>query len=698
MTPLEARLAPLLAPRSVALVGLPGDPRAPLARPLHALRRHGFPGRIYPVNPRHGSIDGVPCYPALGALPEPPDVAWVAVPEARVAAVLDECAALGIARVVVAAAGFAESGPEGATRQQALAARARDGGLTILGPNSIGFVNVWARVPLCFSAAVDAAALLPGEVAIVSQSGGLGGALLNRLQDRRIGASFLISTGNEADVTLAECLEFLLDEPRTGVVVLVVEGIRDGARFRQAAARALEAGKPVIALRLGTTEVGARLARSHTGAVVGSRQAWRAVADQLGLIVVEDAAEVVDAVVWTTRARATPLRRVAVVTSSGGAAVHLADALTHAGGELPALPAPAAARLRALLPPYATVGNPLDVTAGLADETFAAALEAVGQAGEVDALLLPVTMLAPEQATARLRAVGAVAATVPSAVAVCWLGGSVTAAGVEAADRAGLAAFTAVGPMVRTMAAVRAHRAVRARWAGRAVLGPPPAIAVEETGMLSYAASCRLLEGAGIALPRQALVGDVAAARAAARALGYPVAVKVVGAGFAHKSERGAVRVGLATDAAVAEALAALAALSPGAGREGFLVQEVRTGVEVLVGVVRDPTFGLLLTVGPGGTATELADDHRALPLPATADELAALIASVPSLRGLGGHRGRPPADVEALVDLALRVGRLAEALGPRLRELDLNPVLVGPRGEGAVPVDVLVVLEEAAP
>lgn len=698
MTPPEPRLARLLAPRSVALVGLPGDPRAPLARPLHALRRHGYPGRIYPVNPRHAAIDGVPCYPSLAALPEPPDIAWVAVPAARVPAVLEECAGLGIRHAVVAASGFAERGPDGARRQAGLAARGRAGALTVLGPNSIGFVNLWERVPLCFSAAVDPPGLLPGEVAIVSQSGGLGGALLNRLQDRRLGASFLISTGNEADVTLDECLEYLVDEPRTRVTVLVVEAIRDGARFRRAAARALEAGKPVIALRLGTTDVGARLARTHTGAVVGSREAWRAVADQLGLVVVEDAAEVADAVVWCTRARVTPLRRVAVVTSSGGAAVHLADALTGTGGELPPLPGAVAARLRALLPPYATVGNPLDVTAGLPDDTFAAALQAVGDAGDVDALLLPVTMLAPEQAMARLGAVERVAAAVPSAVAVCWLGGSVTAAAVEAADRAGVAAFTAVGPMVRTMAAVRAHREVRARWVRREPLAPLPPLEARETGLLSWAASCRLLEVAGIPLPRQALVEDVAAARAAAAAIGYPVVVKVVGPGFAHRSERGAVRIGLGTDAAVAEAVAALDALSAGEGREGFLVQELRTGVEVLVGVVRDPTFGLLLTVGPGGVATELAEDHRAIPLPATAEEVGALIASVPSLRTLAGHRGRPPADVEALAAVALRAACLAQALGPRLRELDLNPVLVGPRGAGAVPVDVLVVLGDEAP
>jgi acyl-CoA synthetase (NDP forming) len=691
----HSRLAGLLAPRSVALVGLPGDPQVPLARPLHALRRHGYPGRIYPVNPRHAAIDGVPCFPSLGALPERPDVAWVAVPEGRVLDVLEQCVALGIPHAVVAAAGFAESGPDGAARQAALAARVREGPLTVLGPNSIGFVNPWERVPLSFSAAVDAPVLLPGEIGIVSQSGGLGGAVLSRLQDRRLGTSVFISTGNEVDVTLDECLGFLVDDSRTGVVVLVVEGIRDGDRFRRAAARALESGKPVIVLRLGTTDAGARLARSHTGAVVGSRQAWQAVADQLGLVVVEDVPEVVDAVVWCTRARPTPLRRVAVVTSSGGAAVQLADALTTAGFELPPLADPAVERLRRILPAYATTANPLDVTAGLPDATFAAALEAVGDAGDVDALLLPITMLAPEQAVARLQAIERVARAIPSAVAVCWLGGRLPAPAVDAADRAAVAAFVSSTAMVRAMAAVRRHRLARGRWARRAPPAPLPAVDVEETGLLSYAASCRLLQAAGIPLPRQALAADAAAARAGARAIGFPVVAKVLGPGFAHKADRGAVRIGLGTDAAVAEALAALAALSAGEAREGFLVQEQRCGVEVLVGVTRDPTFGLLLTVGPGGTATELAGDHRAVPLPATAEEIAALIAAIPSLRVLGAHRGRPPGDVAALVDVAVRVGRLAETLGPRLRELDLNPVVVGPQGAGAVPVDVLVVLED---
>jgi acyl-CoA synthetase (NDP forming) len=247
------------------------------------------------------------------------------------------------------------------------------------------------------------------------------------------------------------------------------------------------------------------------------------------------------------------------------------------------------------------------------------------------------------------------------------------------------------------MAAVRGHRAARARWSRRPPPATLPAVAPAGAGLLGYAASCRLLAAAGVPLPHQALVPDAVAARAAAAAIGYPVVVKVVGPGFAHKSDRGAVRLGLATEGAVVEALAALEALSAGEAREGFLVQELRAGTEVLVGVARDPTFGLLLTVGPGGTATELAEDHRAVPLPASREEVAALVESVPSLGVLRGHRDRPPADVDALVDLAGRVAGLAEALGPRLRELDLNPVLVGPRGAGAVAVDVLIVLEEGS-
>ena len=353
-----SRLCNFFTPKAVALIGIPGDTSAPLARPLVALQAHGFEGRIYPINPRHDHLAGLRCYPSLAALPETPDLAWISVAGARVLGVLDECVQEGVRRAVIVSAGFAETDDAGRLRQSAITERARRSELTVLGPNSIGFANLWDRVPLSFSMAVTTPVLLPGDIAIVSQSGGLGGSVLNRLQDRRLGVSYFISTGNEADVGLTECVDFLLDDPRTKAIVLVLEGIRDGEEFVRVAGRALERDTPIVALRLGLTSVGGRLARSHTGAIVGSRRAWDAVVKRVGIVDVTDVAEIADALTWSRRANAGPGRRVAVVTSSGGAAVHLADRLTDAGFELPPLGSETAERLHGILPGYATSSQP----------------------------------------------------------------------------------------------------------------------------------------------------------------------------------------------------------------------------------------------------------------------------------------------------------------------------------------------------
>jgi acetate---CoA ligase (ADP-forming) len=695
MTAAGGRLRAFLAPRSIALVGIPGDEGSPLARPLFALRRHGFTGAVYPVNPRRSAIGGERCYPALAALPEPPDLAWIAVPGHRVPAVLDECIAVGIRHAVVVSAGFAESDASGAARQAAIAERARIHGLTVLGPNSIGFVNAWERVPLSFSTAVEVPALIAGDVAIVSQSGGLGGAVFNRLQDRHVGISYLVSTGNEADVRLDECLEFLVEDERTSVIVLIVEGVRDGQAFRRAAARALEADKPVVALRLGLTAVGGRLARSHTGAIVGSARAWDGVARQLGIVTVDDLADVPDAVIWSRRAGARHARRVAVITSSGGAAVHVADRLGAAGFELPPLPPAAERALREVLPAYATPANPLDITAGLPEATFAAAVQAVARSGGYDALLMPLTMLAPEQARVRVGTVAELAGGLDTPVAFCWLGGSLAGPGIEAADRHGLASFTSVGGAVAAMAAARTRAEARERWLGRGREAAPVPLDGPGRGVLPHGAVLALCERFGIAMPPQALVKDAAAAVSAARRLGYPVALKAVGADFLHKSDRQALRLGIGDAGGLERAVRELEAVVAGSACEGFLVQRMVEGAEVAVGVVRDETFGPLLMVGPGGTAVELSEEHRCLPLPATAAEIRTVLDAVPSFRTFRGYRHVPPRDRHALVETIEHVARLALALGPALAEIDVNPVMVGPEGKGAWAVDVVVVMDE---
>jgi acetyltransferase len=645
------------------------------------------------VNPKYAELDGQRCYPSLGELPAPVDMAWVGVPVGRVAKIVEECVAAGIRSLVVVTAGFAETGAEGALSQSALSERAREAGITLLGPNSIGFVNAWDRVPLSFSGAMELPEIRPGPLAIVSQSGGLGGSVLNRAQDRRLGVSYLISTGNEAGITLADCLEFLAEDERTRAIVLIVEQVRDGDRFRAAAGRALELGKPVIALKLGVSEAAARLARSHTGALVGSEVAWEAVAGQLGFILAEDPGELTDLAVWSLRTPPVKGNRVGVVTSSGGAAVQIADQIERHGLRLPLLDRETRDRLTTILPPYATVANPLDITAGLPEATFAKALETFSASDEFDVLLLPMTMLVGEPVRQRMATLARVARELSRTLAVAWLGGSLSEEGVRLLHEAGVACFTSSSSMVRALRSAWKWASAREFWLGRSPVTAAP-VQVHGSGVIPYGEACLLLERFGIGLPAQRLVRSAAEALAAAREIGAPVALKLVGGDFTHKSDLGALSLNLKSQREVREAAGRLLELARGKATDGLLVQEIAKGVEAMVGVVRDPTFGPLLLVGPGGIHAEILPGHACRPLPVSREEVERMLEEVPAFRLLSGHRGAPPRDRWALVEAILGVARLASALGDRLEELDLNPLMVLDAGVKAV--DVLLVLAPA--
>lgn len=688
---MTSRLAEFLAPRSIALVGCPSDLTRPGARPLVYLRKHGYPGHVYPVNPRHGEIGGLPAYPALDALPERPDIAWIGVPGPEVASVLEECARLKIPGAVILTAGFGETDDEGRRRQEDLKRIADAAGITVLGPNMLGFINFWERVPLTFSSAGTLEPLLPGALAIVSQSGALGGVVVNRAFDRRIGLSTMISTGNEIGVTASECLEYFAEDPRTQAVALVAEGIRDGARFREGAARLLEAGKALVALKVGRSATGQRNALTHTGALAGSHEAFRAVARQLGIVEADTLDELVEIAGFLSRERRAVTRGVAVLTTSGGASIMAADQLEAARVPMPRL-APATVRaLAGLLPPYAvTRDNPVDVTAGLGEPLFEQTLGVLVAAPEVDGVVVAITSgPGPERGEMIARA----ARGADKPVAVCWLTGSPIDAGVGILDGHGVPCFRNPRTLALALAASRDVGSARDAWRRRparparaAAVGPLPARA------LTYAETAALARSAGVPLVPEALVARPEDAVRAARRLGFPVALKVVGADFAHKTEAGALALGLPDAAAVGAAARRLGRAARGRRVEGLLVQRMVRGIEVIVGITRDPTFGPLLVVGAGGVQAELLGDTACRPLPVTRPEIRAMLDEVRTLGPLlRGFRGAPAADVPALVDAIAGVARLAASLGERLVGLDVNPLLVGPRGRGVWAVDVLI-------
>jgi acyl-CoA synthetase (NDP forming) len=680
-------LGRLFAPSAIALVGVPGDLSRPGARPLQFLRRHGYPGRVYLVNPRHPTVGDLPAYPTLDDLPECPDVAWIGLPAAQASDAILACGRVGIRFAVVLGAGFAETGDPGAAAQARLVESARRAGVRLVGPNTVGFVNGWDRVVLTFSTVGKLGALAPGPVAVLSQSGGVGGCLLDRAADRGLGVGLFVSTGNEADLSLADYLDWLVEDGRARAVACLVEQVRHPERVAAAVERAAARGVAVVALKLGASATGSRAARSHTGALAGRRDAWRAWTRAVGLLEVTELDHLVETAAHLARAPALAGSRMAMVTSSGGVAVLLADALDPRGFTFAPLAEETARRAEALLPPYVTVTNPLDITAGLPDQTFGDVLAAVGRDPGIDLVVVPLTMATADRGAARAGQVVRATRAATRPIVVCWPGGGLVRDGFRVLDESCVPLFPTVSGCAAALGAALAFRAVRGRAPRRAF--PVPAVAAPPGGgALPWAGARALLAAAGIRLAPEVVVRDEDEARAAARDLRYPVAVKVLGP--LHRTDVGGVRLGVATRE---ELLAAVGALRPLG--EACLVQPMLEGVEVLVGALRDPELGPFVLVAPGGVRAELYGERGMGPAPcdeAAAEELIRGCRALDAL--LDGYRGGSPADRPALVETLTRVATLAAGLGPRLGALDLNPVIVGPAGAGATVVDARLVLD----
>jgi acyl-CoA synthetase (NDP forming) len=496
-----------------------------------------------------------------------------------------------------------------------------------------------------------------------------------------------VSTGNEADLSLAEYLEWLIDDGRARAVACLVEQVRDPERMAAAVRRAAASGVAVVALKLGASSTGSRAARSHTGAMAGRHDAWRAWARAAGVIEVTELDHLVETAAHLAHAPPLDGPRMAMVTSSGGVAVLVADALEPKGFSFVPLGDDTVRGVERLLPPYVTVANPLDITAGLPDETFGEVLATVERDPGVDVVVVPLTMASAGRGSARAEQVARVAHASTKPVVVCWPGGGLVREGFRVLDEARVPLYSTVSSCATALGAALAFGAVRRR-PPRHVPAVPPVAAPAGAGPVSWAAARALLAGAGLTLVPEVIVRDAAEARAAAPGLRYPVAVKALGP--LHRTDVGGVRVGVSTPEALVTAVREIRPLG-----EACLVQPMVAGVEVLVGAFRDPELGPFVLIAPGGVRTELYGERAMAPAPCDEADAEGLIHECRALDALlGGYRGARPADRAALVDAITRTAALAAALGPRLDALDLNPVIVGAAGGGATIVDARIVLD----
>lgn len=695
-------LAALFTPRSVAVVGASSDLRRLGGIPIRLMRDHGFPGALYPINPSREEIGGYRCYSDVASLPETPDLALFATPREGVLAALRQCAERGVKCAAVFTSGFRETGDEGAALQEEMVRVARSAGMRLLGPNCMGVVHTRSRLMATFTISIREGELLsPGSVALVTHSGALAACMISDLHDSGTGLSAMASLGNEADVDFAECVDHFVDDPDTRVICGYLESVRDGKRLRRAAARALAAGKPIVLLKSGATEAGARAAMSHTAALATPHGVFAAFARQYGIALCRSYQELIETAGFLARARRSRGRRLGVLSFSGGAASLVADAAVEEGFTLPALGEEACARLRAALPPYAAVRNPVDLVSVLVsrpgENPLAEAGAAVRNDPGVDAVVL-VMGVYHHVAAQVAKDLGSLFRESAKPFACCWM--APQRAELQALRQAGVPVFEDYARAVRALASLASfEEAAAGEGAPRPV--PDPArrgralqliagAPKSPEGMLPPAACRALLDLYGIRQPAQGEASFAEEAVAIWRGMGGPVALKLIAEGLVHKTDAGGVSLGLDGERAVRAAAARLLGLAPGAR---LLVQRmVSGGVELLAGLSRDPAFGLCVTGGIGGIFVEVFEEAaRRLP-PFGENEAEAMLRGLRGAKLLQGVRGRPPVNAAAAARALARLSEMASELDDVLAELDINPLIVTPGEALAVDARVRVV------
>ena len=691
----------LFNPRSIAVIGASEDPVRVGTDTVRALQENGYPGAVYPVNPKYERVFGYRCFPSLESIDAGIDIAVIAIPAVGVLGVIHACIAKKVRNAVILSGGFRETGPEGAALQDEIVRVARAGGLRIVGPNCLGYVNLPANVYAGFGSITRPPKLPRGPVSLVTQSGGFGYSIALECGRQGIGFRNIIATGNEADVDSVELIEALVNDAGTETILVYLEGLRDGRALVRAGRKALDAGKPLLVWKGGATPAGAGAAASHTANMVGDYDYFRAAFEAAGIVEIHELQEAADFVKAFRSPRYPQGKRVAVMGGSGGSAIVFTDAIQRHGCELSQFSGSTMATLRELLPSIGTVGNPVDFTAGFiatrGATKYAAAVRAVASDVNVDAVCFTLATIGPKGAHQAAQVLGAVAREIDKPFFVFLALDEHSAPDAYAVfETFRIPVFSSPVRAGRAIAMLAHYAQRKSRIAAespsvdqalKVTLPPAPF-------MLSEQDSKAVLRSVGVSTTvdrffRVDQTVNVAGMRS-------PFVVKAVSRDIPHKTEVGAVRLGveLAEVQGVAlEMLNAVRAKVPAAMIDGVLVSEmVKKGFELLLGTVRDPAFGPIVVLGMGGIYAEAFADRTCRLAPMDLEEAHEMIAELKCASILCGLRGQPALDVSALARLIVIVSRLAWDKRQVLSEIDINPIIVRADGEGALAADALMI------
>ncbi len=697
-------LDPFFDPKSIAVIGATSNPEKLGYAVLHNLVEGGFlrEGReLYPINPKAGEILGLQAYPSVLQVPSPIDLAVIVIPYPHVPGVLQECGNSGIPAAVVISAGFREAGVEGARRERELVEIADSHGIRLIGPNCLGVIDTTTPLNASFSAGMPPA----GPMAFMSQSGALGTAILDWAMAGRLGLSKFVSLGNKADVSETDLLLHWADDPHTNVILCYIEGLPDGAEFIRAA-RQVTRAKPVVAIKSGVTQAGARAVSSHTGSLAGSEQAYEAAFYQSGVLRAESLQELFDmAMVF---GYLPPLRgnRIAIVTNAGGPGILATDSLERQGLELARFEAGCIRALEQFLPDAASAANPVDLLGDARSDRYRFALKQVTSDPHVDGVLVILAPQATSDIPETAQVIVEIAAETPIPILACLMGEASMEEAEGILGAAGVPNIAFPERAARALKALDDYRQLGDEPSSEAETFPvnqAPVNSVIESALaegrvtIGDTEARSILDAYGFQIPASELAETSDAATHIAERLGNPVVLKIASPDILHKTDIGGVRVGLGSAAEVRDAFDLITyraqRYTPEARLWGCLVQKmVPAGLEVLIGMNRDPQFGPLVTFGLGGIYVEILKDVAFRVAPFSRLDAERMIHEIRAKALLDGVRGQPPVDKGALVEAILRVGQLVVEF-PQIAELDINPFIVYEEGRGGIAIDARLVL-----
>jgi acetate---CoA ligase (ADP-forming) len=710
-------LSPLMNPRSVAIIGasqrtasaLNREPRG--NRVIRNLKSFGYPGRIVTVNPKYSQVMDCPCYPEISAIPEPVDCVVLAVPNRQVPDLLESAAASGVRAAVVFSAGFAEIGAEGKERQARLEALSRERGFLICGPNCYGVLNVFGKAPL-FASTIPQG-FLAGPVALVSQSGGLSTTIANALMlNRHVGLSHIVSCGNQAGATVEEYFNYLVEDENTGAIAGFVEGFKQPHQLLAVARKAAERNKPLIILKGGRSEVSQRAAATHSGSLAGAAEVIDAAFRQSGIVSVRSLNELIDTVSVfscdTFVKRYSGGRRIGVLSGSGGECTLVSDAAASVGLEVPELTESTKSHLQEAVADFGNMNNPLDGTGAMYDDEkiFPRLLQALIDDANID--VVSINLEANDPRPKELKSGNRFAQAIETAAAsskkpiACFssvVGGPVDPEILLPLRKAGVPLMEGAECATTTIRNLAEYYEFQTnRQSTPAITAPAPARKLA-SGILPAEAAYRLLEEFGIAAVPTVMTQSADEAAAAANRMGFPVVLKIESAQITHKSDAGGVALRLSSTTEVRNAYAQIitevSRRAPIAKIDGIVVQRMASeGVEMILGIKRDPLFGPVVICGFGGILVELLKDVSIGMPPLSPKQAHDMLKRLRGFPILAGVRGKPAADIDALCDAIAGVSTLAWSFRDQLAGLDINPLIVLPKGKGVVAVDALVEIQ----